>query len=73
MKPLRFMSLLLIAILMLALVACGGAATTTEETAEGVAGEVEEAVQGAGRTGRRLGRGDGASARAYVAKKKGDN
>ena len=44
MKPLRFMSLLLIAILMLALVACGGAATTTEETAEDAAGEVEEAA-----------------------------
>ena len=41
MKPLRILSLLLIAILMLALVACGGAA---EETAEEAAGEVEEAA-----------------------------
>jgi ribose transport system substrate-binding protein len=44
MKPLRFLSLLLIALLMLALVACGGTTTTTEEPVEEAAGEVEEAA-----------------------------
>ena len=43
MKPLRILSLLLIAMLMLALVACGGGGTV-EETAEEAAGEVEEAA-----------------------------
>ena len=44
MKPLRFLSLLLIAMLMMALVACGGTTTTTEEAVEEAAGEVEEAA-----------------------------
>ena len=73
MKPLRFMSLLLIAILMLALVACGGAATTTEETAEEVAGEVEEAVEEAAETGAGLGMEAAAVASEFFSQEELDN
>ncbi len=76
MKPLRFMSLLLIAILMLALVACGGAATTTEETAEEAAGEVEEAageVEGAAETGAGLGMEAAAVASEFFSQEELDN
>jgi ribose transport system substrate-binding protein len=46
MKPLRILSLLLIAVLLAALVACGGQATTEQpaETVDEAAGEVEEAA-----------------------------
>ena len=76
MKPLRFMSLLLIAILMLALVACGGAATTTEETAEEAAGEVEEAageVEEAAETGAGLGMEAAAVASEFFSQEELDN
>lgn len=79
MKPLRFLSLLLIAMLMLALVACGGGGTV-EETAEEVAGEVEEtageveeAVEEAAETGAGLGMEAAAVASEFFSQEELDN
>ena len=72
MKPLRTLSLLLIAMLMLALVACGGGGAV-EETAEEAAGEVEEtageaeeAVEEAGEEAAEAGAGLGMEAAAVA-------
>lgn len=79
MKPLRFLSLLLIAMLMLALVACGGGGTveeTAEETAgevEEAAGEVEEAVEEAAETGAGLGMEAAAVASEFFSQEELDN
>jgi ribose transport system substrate-binding protein len=79
MKPLRFLSLLLIAMLMLALVACGGGGTveeTAEETAgevEEAAGEAEEAVEEAAETGAGLGMEAAAVASEFFSQEELDN
>ena len=78
MKPLRFMSLLLIAMLMLALVACGGGAVeeTAEEAAgevEEAAGEVEEAVEETAETGAGLGMEAAAVASEFFSQEELDN
>jgi len=84
MKPLRILSLLLIAMLMLALVACGGTTTTTEETAdetaeeaagavEEAAGEVEEAAGEVAETGAGLGMEAAAVASEFFSQEDLDN
>ena len=50
MKPLRILSLVLIAVLLAVLVACGGTTTTTEEAADNAAETVEEAANEAAET-----------------------
>ena len=50
MKPLRILSLMLIAVLLAVLVACGGTTTTTEEAADNAAETVEEAANEAAET-----------------------
>ena len=83
MKPLRFLSLLLIAVLMLVLVACGGTTPTAEEAAgeveeaagevEEAAGEVEEAVEEAAETGAGLGMEAAAVASEFFSQEELDN
>ncbi len=50
MKPLRILSLILIAVLLVALVACGGGGATTEETADNAAETVDNAANEAAET-----------------------
>ncbi len=50
MKPLRILSLMLIAVLLAVLVACGGTTATTEEAADNAAETVEEAANEAAET-----------------------
>lgn len=79
MKPLRILSLLLIAMLMLTLVACGGGGTaeeTAEEAAgevEEAAGEVEEAVEEAAEAGAGLGMEAAAVASEFFSQEELDN
>ena len=83
MKPLRILSLLLIAMLMLVLVACGGTTPTAEEAAgeveeaagevEEAAGEVEEAVEEAAETGAGLGMEAAAVASEFFSQEELDN